>query len=25
MTEKETQELIGNVSSYARELMYYKP
>ena len=25
MTEKETRELIGNVSSYARELMYYKP
>jgi aryl-alcohol dehydrogenase-like predicted oxidoreductase len=25
MTEKETQDLIGNVSSYARELMYYKP
>ena len=25
MTEKESQELIGNVSSYARELMYYKP
>ncbi len=25
MTEKEIQELIGNVSSYARELMYYKP
>ena len=25
MTEKETQELIRNVSSYARELMYYKP
>ena len=25
MTEKETQELISNVSSYARDLMYYKP
>jgi len=25
MTEKESQELIGSVSSYARELMYYKP
>jgi len=25
LTEIETQELIGNVSSYARELMYYKP
>jgi Predicted oxidoreductases of the aldo/keto reductase family len=25
MTEKETQELIRNVSPYARELMYYKP
>jgi aryl-alcohol dehydrogenase-like predicted oxidoreductase len=25
MTEKESQELIGKVSSYARELMYYKP
>ncbi len=25
MTAKETQELIRNVSSYARELMYYKP
>jgi predicted aldo/keto reductase-like oxidoreductase len=25
MTEKESQELIANVSSYARELMYYKP
>jgi predicted aldo/keto reductase-like oxidoreductase len=25
MTEKENQELIRNVSSYARELMYYKP
>ena len=25
MTEKEIQELIRNVSSYARELMYYKP
>jgi len=25
MTEKETQELIRNVSHYARQLMYYKP
>jgi aryl-alcohol dehydrogenase-like predicted oxidoreductase len=25
LTEKENRELIGNVSSYARELMYYKP
>jgi len=25
MTEKESQELTGNVSPYARELMYYKP
>jgi len=25
LTEKETQELIRNVSPYARELMYYKP
>jgi aryl-alcohol dehydrogenase-like predicted oxidoreductase len=25
MTEKETQELIGSVSPFARELMYYKP
>jgi len=25
MTEKETQELISNVSSSARDLMYYKP
>jgi predicted aldo/keto reductase-like oxidoreductase len=25
MTEKETQELIRNVSPHARELMYYKP
>ena len=25
MTEREIQELIRNVSSYARELMYYKP
>ena len=25
MTEKESQELTGKVSSYARELMYYKP
>jgi predicted aldo/keto reductase-like oxidoreductase len=25
MTGKESQELIANVSSYARELMYYKP
>jgi len=25
MTEKETQELIGRVSPFSRELMYYKP
>jgi predicted aldo/keto reductase-like oxidoreductase len=25
MTETEAQELIRNVSSFARELMYYKP
>jgi predicted aldo/keto reductase-like oxidoreductase len=25
MTEKEIQDLIANVSSYARDLMYYKP
>ena len=24
MTKKESQELVGNVSPYARELMYYK-
>jgi len=25
LTEKETQELVRNVSPYARKLMYYKP